>query len=214
MKFRVPDLGRVVANGGKNPELARLNQEFQAEGIFFKGLASQLVGDMPRNVAGRYEQAVLMAPWDMNLRNQYVCYLNSEVRARGAEGDYNTALVLLRHAAEIYPESSEAHYDYGTMLVYLNDTGQGVKELQQALALNPRLVPAMRKLGEIYASKGDVYKAVALWKKALEIDPDDLETLVYYGGYLEQSGNAKGGIYLERARRLAPNDFEKVKANG
>ena len=213
MKFRVPDLGGVVANGGKNPELARLNQEFQAEGIFFKGLAYQLVGDMPRDVVGRYEQAVGMAPWDMNLRNQYVCYLNSEVRARGAEGDYNTAAALLRHAAEIYPESSEVHYDYGTMLVYLNDTQQGVKELQQAVALNPRLVPAMRQLGEIYASKGDVYKATELWKKALEINPDDLVTLVYYGRYLEQSGDVKGGIYLERARRLAPNDFEKVKAN-
>ncbi len=211
MKFRVPDLGGVVANGGRNPELARLNQEFQAEGMFFKGLAYQLVGDMPRDVVGRYEQAVEMAPWDMNLRNQYVGYLNSEVRARGGEGDYNTALVLLRHAAELYPESPEVHYDYGTMLVYLNDTEQGVKELQQAVALNPRLVPAMRQLGEIYASKGDVYKATELWKKALEINPDDLVTLVYYGRYLEQSGDASGNSYIERARRLAPNDFEKIK---
>jgi spermidine synthase len=210
MKFRVPDLGRVVANGGKTPDLARLNQDFQAEGKFFKGLAGQLMGDMAQNVDGRYEQAVGMAPADLNLRNEYVCYLNSQVRALGAEGDYNDAAAILRHAADIYPESPEVHFDYGNLLVYLNDTQEGVKELQQAVALNPGLVPALRNLGEIYASKGDVYKAVELWKRALSIDPNDVVTLVYYGRYLEQSDNAEGEIYLERARRLAPNDFEKV----
>jgi spermidine synthase len=212
MSFRVPDLGSVVANGGRNPELPRMNREFQAEGIFFRGLAGELMGDMPGNVVGRYEQAVGMAPADLNLRNQYVCYLNSEVRARGAEGDFNDAAVLLRRAVEIYPQSAEVHYDYGTMLVYLNDTEQGVKEFQQAVALNPGLVPAIRKLGEIYASKGDVYRAAELWKKALDADPDDLETLVYYGGYLEQCGDPKGRVYLDRARSLAPDDFKRVRS--
>lgn len=212
MSFRVRDLGETVTNGGGNPELARLNREFEAESIFLKGLTFQLIGEMPQSVVARFEEAVGTAPLDMNLRNQYVCYLNREVRARSAEGNYIAALALLRHAAEIYPDSSEAHYDYGTMLLYLNDVEHGVAELQHALTLNPRLVPALRNLGGIYASRDEGEKAAELWKKSLAIDPNDLMTLVYYGRYLEQSGDAEGRIYLERARRLAPQDF--IEANG
>jgi cytochrome c-type biogenesis protein CcmH/NrfG len=73
--------------------------------------------------------------------------------------------------------------------------------------LNPKYVPALRKLGLAYANLGNVDKALEKWQNALAFNPNDILTLVYLGRTLtEQRGDANGMIYLRKAYRLAPKN--------
>jgi spermidine synthase len=206
MSFRERDIAGAATRGPATGAI-RQNEAFRAEGIFFDGYARQLQGEDAPAVLRQYGQAIGMAPGNMNLRNEVVSYLNSEVRAHYYQGDTAGAAAYLRQAAELCPENAEVHYDYAMMLLYVNEADLGIGELQRALALNPGFVPALRNLGGVYAALGQMDKAADLWQKALAINPDDVETLVLYGGYLvEQRGSSEGKQYLRKAYRLAPKN--------
>jgi Tfp pilus assembly protein PilF len=211
MSVRGPDFERFVKKGVIGPEAGRLNAAFQAEGIFLNGHGSQLRGLPTDEVIRHYDQAIAMAPWNGNLRNEVVSYLNSEYLRYYFSGNYAEATALLRRAVEIYPESSDAHHDYGWMLLKMNQTDLAVKELQQALALRPGLVPARRLLASIYESHGQVEKAREQWQEALALDPKDVPTLVGYGIFLaEQRPGAEAVEYVQKAYQLDPDDPDVI----
>ena len=213
MSVRGPDFERFVKKGVIGPEADRLNAAFQAEGIFLNGHGSQLRGLPADGVIRQYNQAIAMAPWNGNLRNEVVSYLNSEYLRHYFSGNYAEATALLRRAVEIFPESSDVHHDYGWMLWKMNQTDLAVKELQEALAMNPRLVPARRTLASIYASRGQIEKAGEQWKQALALDPNDVPTLVGYGVFLAgQQPSAEAIEYVRKAYRLDTEDPDVIDA--
>jgi Flp pilus assembly protein TadD len=211
MSVRGPDFDRFVRKGISGPEAGRLSAAFQAEGIFLDGQVAQLRGMPTQEVIKYYDQAIGAAPGNRNLRNEVLSYLYSESRRNYFRGDYIEATVIARRAAEICPESSEAHHDYGWMLLKMNQTDLAVKELQQALALNPRLVPARRLLASIYESRGQVEKAREQWQETLALDPSDVPTLVGYGIFLaEQRPGSEAIEYVRKAYQLDPEDPDVI----
>ncbi|HEX9020336.1 MAG TPA: fused MFS/spermidine synthase [Nitrospirota bacterium] len=213
MSVRGPDFSRFVLGGAAGADAERLDAAFRAESMFLDGHDAQLRGFPAPEVLSRYNRAIAAAPWDRNLRNEVVAYLNREFLRLYRSGDYTNAVDVLRSAVELYPESSDVHQDYGWMLLKMNRTDRAIKELEQALALNGRLVPVRRLLAEIYASRGQAGKAMERWKEALALDPNDVSTLVDYGVFLaEQQPGAEALDYARRAYRLAPQDPDAIDA--
>jgi Flp pilus assembly protein TadD len=211
LSVRGPDFDRYVRQGGSGPSHDRLTAAFHAEAVFLAGHRAQLQGRSAQEVMEYYDEAVTAAPWDRNLRNEVISYLNRESLNRYFGGDYAGATAFLRRAAELYPESSDIHYDYGWMLEKMNQTDLAVTELQQAVAMNPRLVPARRFLASLYALRGQGEPAAEQWKEALAIDPNDVPSLVGYGVFLaEQHPSAEAIEYLRRADRLDPGDPDVI----
>jgi spermidine synthase len=211
MSIRGPDFDRFVSKGLSGPDAARLNAAFRAEGIFLDGQVAQLRGFPPQEVVRFYDQAIHASPWDRNLCNEVVAYFNREYLRQYFGGDYNGALAILRRAAEIYPESSDVHQDYGWMLWKMNKTDLAVKELEQALAMNAKVVPVRRILASIYASRGQVEQAMVQWKEALALDRNDIPTLVGYGTFLLNQRPADEALdYLRKAYQLDPEDPDVI----
>jgi spermidine synthase len=211
MSVRGPDFERFVSKGAGGPETARLNTAFRAEGVFLNGHGAQLRGLPADEVIRQYDQAIGTAPWNGNLRNEVVSYLYREYLRRYFSGEYPGAIAFLRRAAEIYPESSAVHHDYGWMLWRMNQADLAVRELRQALALDPGVVPARRMLAGIYASLGQVEKSREQWKEALALDPNDVPTLVGYGIFLaEQGPGAEAIAYARKAYHLDPGDPDVI----
>ena len=126
-------------------------------------------------------------------------------------GDYEGAAAFLRRAAELYPESSDIHYNYGWMLGKLHQMDAAIDELQSALAMNSKLVPARRILASIFASRGQAELAAEQWKEALAIDPNDVSSLVGYGIFLaEQRPSAEAIEYLRKAVQMDPDEPEVI----
>ena len=93
----------------------------------------------------------------------------------------------------------------------MNQTDLAVKELQQALVMNAKLVPVRRALASIYASRGQVEQAMEQWKEALALDPNDFPTLVSYGLFLlKQQPGPEAAAYLRKAYQLDPEVPEVV----
>jgi Flp pilus assembly protein TadD len=206
-----PDFDRFVRKAVDGPDGDCLTAAFQAEGIYLKGYELQLRGWEPAVVFQYYQQALKTAPWDEDLRNEVVSYLDNMFRAHYANGDYAGSVALLKEATEIDPGSAEVHEDYGRMLSYMKETDPAVGELQQALALNPDLVPARRDLGLIYAFRGHISEAMTEWKEVLSVDPDDVKTLVFYGLSLAGGGFRSDSVsLLRRAYQLAPQNPEVI----
>lgn len=87
-EIRGPDFDRFVMKGISGAEKVRLQAAFQAENIFLEGHTSQLRGDASPAIMVRYDQAIGLAPWDRNLRNEVVSYLNREYLSLYSSGDY------------------------------------------------------------------------------------------------------------------------------
>jgi spermidine synthase len=212
MAFRQPDLGPVLEKAGA--ERTRLEGAYQAEGVLYAGREQQLRGDAPQSVLQQYERAIERAPWNPGLRNEVVRFLNGEATARSAAGDFPGAREMFQLAAQIFPTGPEVHYDLAMMLLFTGDMGQGERELQQALALNPDLVPALRDLGKLFASRGQMGEATKLWQKALSLNPYDVTTLAVFGRALCDMGYpVDGASYVRKANEMAPGNPEVAEAN-
>jgi tetratricopeptide (TPR) repeat protein len=213
MSIRGPDFDRLVRKGTIGTETGRLNATYRAEGLFLEGQGFQLRGFPSQVVMPRYYQAINTAPWNRHLHNEIVSYLNREYLRLYADGSYAEATAVLRQAAEMFPESSDVHYDYGWMLLKMNQMDLAVTELQSALTRNSKLAPPRRLLASIYASRGKVEQALEQWKEALALDPDDVPTLVGYGMYLSNVRSASEALeYVRKAYRLDPGDPNVIDA--
>ncbi len=186
--IRGPDFERYIIKGLPDTDRVRLRDAFQAEAIFLDGYALQLRGEDPMTVLQYYDQAVGTAPRSKVLRNEVLSYLTDQFRLYYSKGDYANALGLLRVATELYPESAEAHEDYGMMLLLSDKTEIAAQELKHALMLDPDLIFARRTLGEIYASRGLHEEAVEQWKEALSSEPNDVKTLTILGVHMAKQG--------------------------
>jgi spermidine synthase len=211
MAARGPDFGRFVLKKSPGPEASRMNAAFRAEGIFLAGYGAQLQGFPAQGAIHFYDQAIGTAPWDRSLRDEVVSYLYRQYLRLYFSNNYADALDVLRHAAEISPESSDVHVDYGWMLWRMYQPDLAVKELQRALAMNARIIPAHRFLAEIYASQGQIAKALEQWKDAYALDPNSVLTLIGYGVYLAKLQPSPDALeYVRKAYRLAPDDPDVI----
>ncbi|MBC8000427.1 MAG: hypothetical protein IAF58_20925 [Leptolyngbya sp.] len=88
------------------------------------------------------------------------------------EGKNNEALVEYRAAHKLKP-TAEAHVGAGSMLAKEGKRESARSEFQQALDLEPNSGPALRHMGSIRYTQGDVVGANADLSRALIINPDD-----------------------------------------
>jgi Tfp pilus assembly protein PilF len=73
---------------------------------------------------------------------------------------------------------------------------------RRALEIEPKFVPALLNLADLYRSIGSDGEANALLQRALEIAPDSANTHHAYGLYLVRAGRQQEALgYLETAIR-------------
>lgn len=81
------------------------------------------------------------------------------------------ALSLLDAVVDLYPDCIEAWNRRATLHIGRRDYGRAVSDIEQVLRLEPRHYAAMVGLGTILQQLGDDRQALAVFKKALEINP-------------------------------------------
>ena len=102
---------------------------------------------------------------------------------------------------------ADAYVVAGATLLQLNEYEQARQDLEQALALKPKIPGLYTLVGTARDKTGDVKDAEPAFREALKANSDDFEANLYLGAILYKRRDvdeAKG--YLERALRLKPSD--------
>lgn len=93
----------------------------------------------------------------------------------------------------------EAHLNRGFILgEQLGRDGEALRELQAALALNPRFGPALLNLGMFHEDRGNSAEARQAYERALEADPGNARALARLAGL--EPGHRRDGPMIRRLR--------------
>ncbi len=110
--------------------------------------------------------------------------------AYAEQEEYKKAQEIFEKATKLYPDDAIIYYDLGFLfkmmllkdrqrLEYWEDAADeqvmmddAIYYFQKALELNPDYVNALNNLGALYAIRNDYDEAISLWKRSLEIEPD------------------------------------------
>ena len=189
-----------------------LQQHFKAliQLYYLKNNYSQVL-----QLVNEFEQELLLntildkKDWDNN--SAWTCYRIGE--ALYQFGKTEKALAFYSKADELASYYPDFKNKKGVALFTLNDMPSAEKLFQQAIAENPKFVPAINNLGYLYLLQGNTVKANDLFDRALSLDPDDEKTLMNKAQlYLLEDNRAGAKKILQRVIKLNPAQVQAKEA--
>lgn len=135
--------------------------------------------------------------------------LTARGMALAARGRPAEALVVFEEARKFDASNPMVLVNIGTVQLMSRDLPRARQSMEAALALDPGLARAYNSLGVIAAQEGRPDEAVARWRRAVELDPRDYQTLFNLGTTLRSQGRVdEARPFLEAYLRRAPAALE------
>lgn len=153
-------------------------------------------GDAER-AHGHFQKALALAPGDALVRTEvgFQAY---------REGRIDEALALYRKALELTPDHAGIWNTYGFLQLLAGDNAEAQRAFERSLAIEPS-ADVLANLGSLRAQAGEHEAAVALYRRALELDPEDYINWGNLGDGLLASGVPLDEVvvaYSEADRRV------------
>ncbi len=125
---------------------------------------------------------------ELSPRRQEIYF--SMAKTKSLRGDYKGALAILKEALDLDPKVSDAHFYYGLLLSANKDFAGGYMELKKAISLGKQWKNYYepRTVADYFAQAGHTDEAIELYRVAVQMAPDDLETMLEFGDFLADLG--------------------------
>ena len=104
--------------------------------------------------------------------------------AAAAQKDVPGARLLLEEAALMYPRDPAAYFNLGVFRIQHGDTQAAIDQFRKSVEVDPRYVPGLETLVQIYAEMKDKANAVVWSRRLLAVSPRHagaLQTLARFG---------------------------------
>ncbi len=129
--------------------------------------------------------------------------------AYAATGQVPLARETFLKARDTDPSNGTALVNLGTLELMAGNRDAARAALDHALELDDSLAKAHNTLGVMAAQDGHVAEAIARWRKAVELNPNDYQTLYNLGVTLEKQGDLMAArTHFEAYLRTAPLALE------
>jgi tetratricopeptide (TPR) repeat protein len=116
------------------------------------------------------------------------------------------AVSPLRHAAQLAPQSPDAHFALADALRMNGDAAGADPEYRKSIAIRPLFPPAHNGLGLALVQQNKLQSAVMAWERAIQLKPDYAEAHANLGAALAQLKKpTEAATILRKAIALNPN---------
>ena len=152
------------------------------EALFALGRVSMAQGD----IATAKEFLMLSAeqrPHDPNI-------LNSLVAVYDAEGSTKLGLKMIEEALAAEPDSADLWHVSGLAAIRQNNLAEAQAAFKKAVELEPGRVESYNQLARLYASAGQIDKALEQYLEASEQEPDNATIRHFLGVLYEMTGDS------------------------
>ena len=161
------------------------------------------------SATGQYEQAIaLLAPVVDRPPYDEEAHLLL-IGARQASGDSEGVFALATRAQRRFPRSPQVAAWLGFQLQFSGRYEEAEKELRKAIDLEPSFGVPYQLLGEVYLKREEYVAAVEWFRKAVNIMPEDVETLMGLGRALAALDNTDAAL---EALGNAPREWRRKRA--
>ncbi|MGH7849151.1 MAG: tetratricopeptide repeat protein, partial [Thermodesulfobacteriota bacterium] len=120
------------------------------------------------------------------------------------------SLAELTLAEQHDPSSAYLKYNLALMCMSTGRMQDALAKLEESIETDPEFAPSFTLLGKIYASSqepGDREKSVRILQRAVDLDPDDAESLLFLGIMDTESGNYDSAeVRFRRITELYPDN--------
>jgi tetratricopeptide (TPR) repeat protein len=141
--------------------------------------------------------------------NPWLCYRIGQ--AYQNLSDFAAAESWYNRAVQLAGENLDFLNKYGTILVELNKTDEGIKVLRTSLEKNPKQSEALTNMGFAYLKKEDLKTAMTCYDRALALDPDMRQALFNKAALCNMTGDRKQAAALLKQILKRDPDNEYVK---
>ncbi len=158
---------------------------------------------------GRPQEAIALLEPYVNATAPDFDVLTALGLAHSASGRIPPAREMFTRARATDPGNATGLVNLGTLELMAGNREAARGALEQALELDDSLAKANNTLGVMAAQEGRVPEAIARWRKAVEIDSNDYQTLFNLATMLEKQGDLAGArANFEAYVRVAPPALE------
>ena len=161
-----------------------------------------------RLAAGRRDEAVASLEEGMSLGGGGADGLLL-VMVHLREGEYDDALRVARVLIERDPDNPLLHNLVGGALVGARDRDGARASFEQALAIDPRFLPAHANLARLDLQDGAADAAARRYRMMLGVNPLEIEALLGLAGIAQRAGRLDEAIsFLATVRQVEPQAIE------
>jgi Flp pilus assembly protein TadD len=185
--------------------IANIKEQFLDAYSFLRaGMANERTGNYPAAVKA-YERGLAVEPQNVEL-------LNSLGFALFQQGKSQEAVVALEKALEVDPKHWKAHNNLALASIDLGELEVAEAHFRESLAIRPQ--PAIyNDLGFVLEREGLPDEAVAMYRKAVKLDPKSASANYNLGSFLARSGkHAEAVGYLRAAIEADPKNAAAQQA--
>lgn len=130
-----------------------------------------------------------------------------EGRHQMKDGQWAAAERALRTAARLDPDSVDAHFDLGMVLLKQKNALAAVDCFQRVIQIEPTYGPAYQRLADCWKTQGRRPEAIQVLQTAASYMPLNAEIHRELGGLLLEDGRLAEAIrHLQQALQLQPED--------
>jgi tetratricopeptide (TPR) repeat protein len=134
--------------------------------------------------------------------------------SRAMQGNFAGAEDVFRRAIALDPNYATSYHWYGDVL--MNSFGQpaaAIPFLEKARELDPLSPVIVITLGESLYGVGEIQQAMALFRKAVEIEPEYPAAYNLIGmAYLDLGDDASAEYWIDRGMSMWPGEFSAIQA--
>ncbi|MCA0456326.1 MAG: tetratricopeptide repeat protein [Chloroflexi bacterium] len=164
---------------------------------------------------GDSQSAIPLALKGYELNSGFASLLAVLARAYTDIGRYQQGLDYGLAAVEADPKNVDAHRGYAIALIWVGERDQAIRELEDAININPNLTAPYFELAGQYKGANRIEDAIAAYEKVMSIQPRNPKGLLRMCETYTQVGqNEQAEGYCDDALAIDENYADAYKARG